>query len=260
MKRARARRPFTTERVPGVLRRDDGGLDYYGGVVVGAGTIGARALDEDMRAQVLEVVDRLETDDYIDYVHRFAAAGVAEAGKHWRYADLTTVVAAACQLLKPERYLEIGVRTGRSLAVAAHFAPTCSLLGVDLWESDYAGIPNPGPALVERQLTSVRAGARAELLSGDSHELLPRLFRDRPDLTFDVVTVDGDHSDRGARRDLDDVLPSVRIGGCVAFDDIAHPSHPGLAAVWRDVTSDARWSTWEFDDVGYGVAVAVRRW
>jgi predicted O-methyltransferase YrrM len=91
--------------------------------------------------------------------------------------------------------------------------------------------------------------------------VLPRLFSQRPDLTFDLITVDGDHSPRGAARDLQDVLPRLRIGGVLVFDDISHPQHPKLLEIWRRVVvAERRYSTWHFDDVGYGVAVAVRRW
>lgn len=260
VKRARSTRLFTSDRAHAAFAREDDGFEYYGGAVIGAASIGRLALDRDLRAEIFDLLGRLEHDDYVEYVARFAAAGEARAGPLWQYADLTTVLAAACRLIDPRDYLEIGVRTGRSLAVAAHFAPQCELLGVDLWEQGYADMPNPGPAFVERQLELAGAGRRATLLSGDSHDLLPKLFRDQPALAFDIVTVDGDHSTRGAKMDLEAVLPSVRIGGCVLFDDIAHPAHPGLARLWRDMTHNSRWSTWEFDDVGYGVAVAVRRW
>jgi len=57
------------------------------------------------------------------------------------------------------------------------------------------------------------------------------------------------------------VLPRLRVGGALVFDDISHPAHPDLDAVWRRVVaSQRRYGTWSFDDVGYGVAVAVRRW
>jgi hypothetical protein len=47
----------------------------------------------------------------------------------------------------------------------------------------------------------------------------------------------------------------------LVFDDISHPHHPKLLAIWRRVVvAERRYSTWRFDDVGYGVAVAVRRW
>jgi predicted O-methyltransferase YrrM len=258
--RPRRRDRFTSDRSPSTFHRSDGGSEYYGASLVGATSIGEHALDPALRDEVIECLSLLTEDDYSGYVAEFIRAGDLRAGEHWRYADLPTVLAAACRLLVPRSYLEIGVRTGRSVAVAARFAPNCSIVGVDMWQEDYAGIMNPGPDFVRTQLDRVADSVEVELISGDSHEVLPRLFRDRPRLAFDIVTVDGDHSVRGARRDLEDVMPRVRVGGCVIFDDIVHPLHPQLARVWKRATAERRWSTWEFTDVGFGVGIAVRRW
>lgn len=236
------------------------GTDYYSGVVVGAETIGALALSESTHEEVRNVLALLDRDDYTDYVATFMDAGRGRAGAAWQYADIVTVLAAAARLVSPRTYLEIGVRRGRSLAVVAAAAPDASLIGVDMWVPEYAGMANPGPAFVRRQLENVGFRGTLQLLSGDSHRLLPRLFAEQPGLTFDLITVDGDHTPAGSRRDLLDVLPRLRIGGALVFDDIRHASHPKLARVWRDAVRDRRYSTWEFGDIGYGVAVAVRRW
>jgi predicted O-methyltransferase YrrM len=147
------------------------------------------------------------------------------------------------------------------MAVIASAEPACAIIGIDLWIPNYAAMDNPGPDHVEREMHRIGHTGTLELISGASRNVLPKLFQQRPGLSFDLITVDGDHSDRGARRDLRDVLPRLRIGGAVVFDDISHPQHPGLREVWRGtVASDPRYSSWEFDDVGYGVAVAVRKW
>ncbi|MGZ4316383.1 MAG: class I SAM-dependent methyltransferase [Gaiellaceae bacterium] len=237
------------------------GLDFYGPAVVGATTIGARATDPALVDAVVDEVAQLDPDAYVEHVQRFVRDGRARAGGAWQYADITTALAAAAQLLRPATYLEIGVRRGRSASVVARRVPDCSIVAVDFWNKGYAGIDNPGPDHVREVLRS--AGHRGELniVSGDSHVELPRLFAREPEISFDLVTVDGDHSSSGARRDLLDVLPRVRIGGALVFDDISHPAHPELDAMWqRTVASDRRFATWQFDDVGYGVAVAVRRW
>jgi predicted O-methyltransferase YrrM len=206
-------------------------------------------------------VNNLDPDAYTAHVAAFVADGRARAAMTWRYADIVTVLAAAAELLQPESYLEVGVRRGRSMSVVARRAAGCAIVGIDLWNVGYAGIDNPGPEHVRSLLNGIGHTGSLELLSGDSHEVLPRLWREQPTLTFDLITVDGDHSHRGAVRDLRDVLPRLRVGGALVFDDISHPSHPYLASVWRNtVASDRRYSTWEYDDVGYGVAVAVRRW
>ena len=238
-----------------------GGADFYGDVVIGAQTIGARALDASLIDDVVRFVNELDPDVYVRYVAAFAAAGRRLTGADWRYADITTVLAAAAELVTPTSYLEIGVRRGRSLCVVVGRAPSCDVVGVDLWNPGYAGIDNPGPDHVRAQAVAAGHAGQLELLSGDSHAVLPRFFVERPDLDFDLITVDGDHSRRGAAADLRTVLPRLRIGGVVVFDDISQRAHPYLRDVWqREVADDRRYATWAFDDVGFGVALAVRRW
>jgi len=235
--------------------------DYYGAMRIGAQTIGARAVDPELVSAVTGEVLAADEDPYVRYVAGFVAAGARVGGPHWRYADIATVLAAATELLSPATYLEIGVRRGRSMGVVARRAPGCAIIGIDMWNPGYAGIENPGPEHVRSHIADCGHAGALELLSGDSHNVLPKLFAERSGIEFDLITVDGDHSKRGADRDLRDVMPHLRVGGALVFDDISHPAHPYLRAVWnRRVASDGRYATWSFDDVGYGVAVAVRRW
>jgi predicted O-methyltransferase YrrM len=249
----------TTARATAALRTEE--PDFYGGAVVGATTIGARAVEPELVDRVTAEVQRRDSDAYVEHVARFVREGRARGGAEWRYADITTVLGAASELLSPTSYLEIGVRRGRSLCVVASRSPSCSVVGVDLWNAGYAQIENPGPEHVRAEAVAAGHVGKLELLSGDSHTVVPRLFRDRPEIDFDLITVDGDHSRRGAAEDLRTTLPRLRIGGALVFDDISHPLHPYLHGVWnRVVVHNRRYATWAFDDVGYGVAIAVRRW
>lgn len=253
--------PSVSESIPSAFRRSGNGLDYYDGVVVGAGEIGVLSMSPETRRAAEAHLTRIERDDYTEYLAEYLAAGVERVGEAWRYSDIVTVLHAASTLLEPSSYLEIGVRRGRSMAVVSGVAPDCSIIGVDMWMEGYAGMENPGPAHVEGQLAEAGFGGAVEFLTGNSHEVLPALFKERPELSFDLITVDGDHSPRGARRDLLDVLPRLRVGGALVFDDLRHPAHPQLHDVWqKTVVSQRRYSTWQFDEVGYGIAVAVRRW
>jgi predicted O-methyltransferase YrrM len=251
----------TADRLESAFTCPTDTTDYYDSVLIGAETIGQLSLSTDVQDRALAAVARLEPDSYIEYVRDFVHAGRGLGSREWQYADIITALAAAATALKPSSYLEIGVRRGRSMAVVASVAPKCAILGIDLWVPNYAEIRNPGPDHVRAELGRVGHLGTLELISGNSHNVLPKLFKQRADLTFDLMTIDGDHSPRGAQRDLRDALPRLRIGGALVFDDIAHPFHPGLRNVWRRmVVSNPRYSSWEFDDVGYGVAVAVRRW
>jgi predicted O-methyltransferase YrrM len=257
----RAASTHTSDRVDSSVIPITSEADYYNGVFVGAATIGQLSLSSDSHDRALKAMSQLESDSYIDYVQELVRAGAAMDRFEWKYADIGTALAAAAMALKPSSYLEIGVRRGRSMAVVASAEPTCAIIGIDLWIPNYAAMDNPGPDHVSHEMHRIGHTGTLELISGASSKELPKLFQQRPGLSFDLITVDGDHSERGARRDLRDVLPRLRIGGALVFDDIAHPLHPGLRKVWRDtVASHPRYSSWEFDDVGYGVAVAVRKW
>jgi predicted O-methyltransferase YrrM len=178
-------------------------------------------------------------------------------GEYWRYADSTTVLVAASMAVRPKAYLEIGVRRGRSAAVVGALCPECAIYGFDLWIEGYAGYENPGPDFVRGELRKAGHTGDVTLVSGDSRTTVPEFLAQHPRLFFDVINVDGDHSVAGASRDLTNVLPRLKIGGVIVFDDIV--SAPELMRVWRwFVQEDDRYRAWEFRDAGAGVGVAVR--
>lgn len=256
--------PQYGDRVPELSQAcfRNGGLgDWYPPVLIHPHAIGIRASQIESLKSVMEVLNKLEIDDYIRYLQAFYEAGLSRFGHQWIYADIATVLLAATQLISPQRYLEIGVRRGRSMAMVASVCPDCDMVGFDIWQEGYAGIPNPGPDFVKRELEKIGHRGTLQLISGNSHETVPGYLRDHPDQYFDLITVDGDHSLTGAAQDLVDILPRLKRGGVVVFDDISSPHHPYLIDVWKQlVRDDMRFSTWEFPELGYGVALAVRKW
>jgi predicted O-methyltransferase YrrM len=228
--------------------------------MMGPCTLGDIAMSPSCLRQVIQVVERLEPDDYIRYLLAYYKTGLERFGDAWRYADIVTVLMAAAKLVRPGNYLEIGLRRGRSMAMVAATCPSCDIIGFDLWAPDYAGMSNLGPDFVRAEMSKLGYAGRLELISGDSHQTVPRFFSEHRDAFFDLITVDGDHSKRGAEQDLRDVLPRLKVGGVIVFDDICHPLHPYLASVWqRVVGSDSRFATWQFTELGYGVAFAIRK-
>ena len=237
-----------------------GEAQWYPPVMIGAETVGARLLDRRYIERAIELMRRLTADDYTSFLIGYFSDGLRRFGADWRYADIITVLLCLAELLAPKRYLEIGVRRGRSVAAVATVCPECTLVMFDMWVPDYAGMENPGANFVRDELVRIGHRGPTVFVDGDSHFTVPSYLRQNTHETFDLITVDGDHSTMGAARDLFDVLPRLNVGGAIVFDDVCHPAHPELGKVWQDVVaSDPRFSTFTYSDCGYGVGFAIRK-
>lgn len=143
------------------------------------------------------------------------------------------------------RYLEIGVRRGHSLALAALSAgPRLErAVGVDMWIPEYGDEPQLGPDGVIDALEALDVDTRPiELITGDSHDVLPRIreagylfgvgrVAEKP--TFNLILVDGDHTPGGAALDLSDCWKVLEPGGLLVFDDLVGE----LSEVWGSFVS-----------------------
>jgi predicted O-methyltransferase YrrM len=208
--------------------------------------------------------------------------------------ETRSVIAFLARELKPQTYLEVGVRRGFSMGMVISRALKVDVFGFDLWLQNYAGIANPGIDFVRNEMERLGHKGRLQLITGNSHETLPSFFRkeaappdlaashegrdvpDRPEV-FDLITIDGDHSLTGAYQDLVDTMPHCAIGGAIVFDDIA----PDLAIIgeeairtelgadphgWRDLLGVWRAIQSRFTNFAYfelcncspGVGIAIR--
>lgn len=244
---------------PAVMAQVADAPDWFPSLLLSPSMIAAKARSRQTLTSVVDILKRLTADEYVKYLLQFYPQGLDRV-EDWSYVDLPTILLAATQLTQPRAYLEIGVRRGRSMAMVAAHQPSCDLYGFDMWVQGYAGMENPGPDFVRKEIKSLGHKGKLEFVDGDSHETLPRFFAQHPELFFDIITVDGDHSEAGAEQDLLDVLPRLSVGGVLVFDDISHPSHMYLKEVWlRTVASNPRFATWQYDELGPGIAIAVRK-
>jgi predicted O-methyltransferase YrrM len=237
----------------------EAGNQWYRPVLGGAGTLSGHVGGGRMVREALAVLDTLEDDVYRTYVRNFYSAGLLKYGDGWHYADINTALLGLSRALEPATYLEIGVRRGRSLAMVASGAPSCHIVACDLFIENYADMDNPGAEFVRAQLERLGFAGRLDFVVGDSTKVLPQFFERNPDLFFDLITVDGDHTAKGAAIDLRNVKPRLKIGGALVFDDVSNQSHPELQGVWDEVVvADPNFSTFTFNEIGFGVGVAVR--
>jgi len=238
----------------------DSSVQWYNPLQLSAETLSSLGKRPSTIKSLIDNLEQLQADDYLTYILGYYQTGLSRYGDVWGYNDLLTILHAATTLLKPESYLEIGVRRGRSLAVAATVCPTINIYGFDLWMENYAGMENPGPDFVAKELKNMGHTGQLTLVSGDSQKTIPEFMKNNPDLYFDLITVDGDHSEEGARIDLKNVLPRLKEGGVILLDDITHPQHQYLNDVWDEVIGqDDRFISMKYTALGYGIAFAIRR-
>jgi predicted O-methyltransferase YrrM len=209
--------------------------------------------------KLLEFHAELATDDFVRGMDAYYREGVRRFGENWNYRDIINTLFAASSTLQPKNYLEIGVRRGRSLCVVARGCPQVNITAFDMWMANYAGMENPGPDFVRRELSKHGHQGDCMLIDGDSHITVPEYFGKHPRKQFDLMTVDGDHSEDGAWADLLATVPHLAPGGILVFDDIAHPTHPYLYDVWKRTLAHFTFlKSCEYTEAGYGVAFAIR--
>jgi predicted O-methyltransferase YrrM len=234
--------------------------DIRSPVCIGPETIVRHAVSTATLEKVIGVCGKLSSDNFTETMTEAYRLGLSRFGDAWAYADITSLLYAVAELGQPENYLEIGVRRGRSSCMVGAASPQTTIYGFDLWQENYANNENPGPEFVRGELKRVGHAGRAEFISGDSHKTMPVFLSSNPNLTFDLITVDGDHSIEGAWDDLCNVVPRLRVGGVIAFDDIDNPYCPGLMSVWERFmkTFPGLKGQVVTNPLGLGVAFAIR--
>ena len=145
--------------------------------------------------------------------------------------DMHSVIYNIAKKLKPENYLEVGTFCGRSMAIVLKASPETSGYGIDVWEP-YAELPTNSPELVLGVMKAVGIEKLPTFLAGLSCEMLPALWaEEKIPQKFELILVDGDHSEEGAKKDLSMCIPRLADGGILVFHDISHPQLGYLADV-----------------------------
>lgn len=238
----------------------DHGKNHYGSVLLNPSTLAQVCVQRQTWEEIFSFHHLLASDEYTQYVDTFYRESRQRYGDAWRYYDIINVLYAAAKTLQPRNYLEIGVRRGRSVCTVARACPTVNVAAFDIWAPNYAGMENPGPDFVRKELLKHGHTGSITFIDGDSHQTVPHFFQRNPAQTFDLITVDGDHSEAGAWDDLQNVIPHLAVGGVLVFDDISHPGLPHLRSVWQRAREHYPFlASFEFGETGYGIGFAIRR-
>lgn len=217
----------------------------------------ALAASPAMRVKQYKTFERMEPSSNMNLD---ALRQLAEA-KDIDYTSVRTVLGSYAQLAGPRTYLEIGTRRGHSLCMIVNCAPhPIDIYSFDMWLENYAGEANPGQQLIVNELRKFDYRGQIHFFDGDSKQTVPAFFRSASNpQSIDLIFVDGDHSDEGARADILNVIEHVSVGGLLVFDDITHPAHRSLLNVWHSLLdSRSDFVTRENTTHEYGWAIALR--
>jgi hypothetical protein len=158
--------------------------------------------------------------------------------EHWHnqfrvsYWDHNCAIIWACDHFKAKSYLEIGVRNCGSIIHGILAESVEYVVGIDAWASEsdvYAGYPSSYD-IAQKQIDKFMKQKEIRLIKSLSQPALAQLLQ--KEAKFDIITVDGDHSEGGARSDLEYAVKM--FNKCIIMDDIYHWSHLYLERVVID--------------------------
>lgn len=152
--------------------------------------------------------------------------------------ELHELLGRYAALMQPVSYLEVGVREGDSMVCVLKACVPMRLYLCDDWGTAAGGTGRGNHAHIQAMLDDQALNVNPVFLDGNSHELLKKV-----EVTFQMITVDGDHSELGAAEDLKDCWPLLELNGFLFFDDIFHEQHMYLNDVLNRFlhdTPDAR--------------------
>lgn len=184
--------------------------NFFGLVILNPGTLSRIATDVSVWQEILSFHSLLASDEYVQYLDALYRESIKRFGSNWYYLDIVNVLYAASKTIQPRNYLEIGVRRGRSVCTVARGCPNVDIVAFDMWLQGYGGMENPGPEFVKAELLKHGHAGTISLINGNSHQTIPAFFRQNPLAMFDMITVDGDHSEAGALDDLKNIIPHLQ--------------------------------------------------
>jgi predicted O-methyltransferase YrrM len=111
--------------------------------------------------------------------------------------------------LNPKTILEIGFNAGHSACCFLNAAPNAKMVTFDICRHD-----------TEKSAEEVlKKYFDITLIDGDSIETVPQYFEDNPTHTFDLVFIDGWHSDEHPYKDTVNTMDSINKNGILIIDD-----------------------------------------
>lgn len=174
--------------------------------------------------------DLINHDSFLGFLcHRAVCNG-------FNYSKDSAILKRLPSIHSPYKYCEIGVYKGHSIAIIGQQRTNSFIIGVDPWSNtfttkDYKStndyIAYESNETQEHSYQEALANTwflqsqqRINLIRKTSVEA----SKDIADKSLDMVFIDGDHSYKGCKEDIQHWLPKVKIGGWIGGHDYKHPN------------------------------------
>lgn len=166
----------------------------------------------------------------------------ADPAYHNKRLKLQQVPEEYAQLLfffkatKAKYYLELGIGNGGSFVLNTHFLSKNLVQAVAVDALSYGALIGQNEEEVNRFMTQARRmSPKASMFFMNAKT--DDFFRDNldPEMRFDMIFIDADHSYEGAHRDYENALLWLNKGGWLVFHDIVSEGCPGVRRLWKEV-------------------------
>jgi len=136
--------------------------------------------------------------------------------------EILLQLAAACP--PSAAIVEIGSWHGKSTIWIANGARLSGghVFAIDPHEGSFEDPSAHTLAILNANLARAGVADLVTPIVARSHDAVGRVCG-----AYDFLFIDGDHTAEGVRRDLDDWLPNLRVGGVVALHDVISPASEG---------------------------------
>jgi predicted O-methyltransferase YrrM len=74
---------------------------------------------------------------------------------------------------------------------------------------------------------------------------------------FDLILIDGDHSESGVYTDLQQSWELLSPGGIIVLDDLSHHAHPGIKKSFDRFRTETKGLKVVFEDLAFGMGIGV---
>jgi predicted O-methyltransferase YrrM len=211
----------------------------------------ANILSKENINDTINILNKLEKDKYGEKIIHLL--------KNKPVMDLRPTLNWLSKYIAPKKYMEVGIRTGYSMACVTSFSKNCEIYGFDMWIKKYAGVENPGKKFVLNQLKTTNYKGKINFIDGNTKHTLPSFF-EKNNINFDLITIDGDHSFNGAKNDLNYAFEHCNKNGAIVLDDVAQKAFGnGLSKLWKEF--EKKYNNFKFfcyHEPPWGVGIAFK--